>query len=1063
MTVKNLPWLFLGSFVALGAWAEEARLARFPAPSPDGSLVAFSWHGDLWLVPSQGGEAKRLTGDPGYDWGPVWDPRGGHLGFNSDRFGGDDVLVFSFREGQTRRLSFHEAQDVVQGFWGNQLVFVSRRHEAWNRKNAVYGVPLTGGTERVLSQVLALEAVPSPDGRFLALVRGGTPDWRRHYRGSANRDLWLLEFASGKLQRLTETPWDEDHVSWAGNTALVFRSDNGGEDRNVFRLDLATGEMTQLSFHSGGDVRYPKAAAGGNLVAYEFGDALWVVPADGAAPPRRLTIQVAADAVLEEWERAVLRDGAEEVLPSPDGTQVALVVRGDIYVTPRRGKELASIAGPATVRVTATAARERDLAWSPDGKALYYVSDRFGQYDIFRAEPQGASSFSKAPSFKETRLSDTPDDERHPQLSPDGKLLGFLVSRGSLVVAAADGSNPKRLFEHWGEVEFAFSPDSQWVAFTRDDENFNTDVFIIPVTGGTAVNVSQHPDEDLHPTWSPDGRRLYWTSRRHQRSYDIWAVYLTRADHERTPEEWVALFEEEEKTKKGEETKGDAQGKKRLKVVIDFEGIHERARAVTSLPGDEGELLVTPDSRNLVFVAAPEGQRDLYKVRFDGKELKRLTEGAGPSQLSFLREAKLVVYRGAKGTVESVGLDGKPGDPIRFEASFSVPKQTLRAQVFQEAWRELDRNFYDPAFHGYDWKAIGERYRDLATATLTDRDFEQVMRWMLGELNASHMGFRLPERRNGQPQDGYLGVEVDPAPDGRGVVVREVLPNTPAARVAVELRPGDRILAVEGEEVAPGRNFYALFRGLEGRTVRLRVASAQGERQVQVKLASLEDVRQARYRAWVKERRAIVERLSGGKLGYIHIQGMDEPSLEEFQRDLFAAANGKQGLLIDVRNNGGGWTTDYLMAMLCVRRHAWTVPRGMDPKLRGYPQDRLPLPAWTRPAAALCDEASYSNAEIFSWAFKTTKRGPLVGMTTFGAVISTGGTRLVDGSLLRLPFRGWFVAGSGVNMERQGCEPDVLVVQPPEQDMAKDRDAQLEKAVEVLLAQLPSDPALLPW
>jgi len=484
---------------------------------------------------------------------------------------------------------------------------------------------------------------------------------------------------------------------------------------------------------------------------------------------------------------------------------------------------------------------------------------------------------------------------------------------------------------------------------------------------------------------------------------------------------------------------------------------------VTSLPGDEGELLVTADSRTVVFVAQPEGQRDLYKVRYDGKELKRLTEGADPSQLAYLKEAKLVVYRGAKGTVESVNLEGKAGDPVKFEASFTVDKNALRAQVFQEAWRELARNFYDPSFHGYDWRAIGERYRSLAAAALTDRDFEQVMQWMLGELNASHMGFRLPEEGGRQARDGYLGVEVEPAADGRGVVVREVLPDTPAARVDMGLSPGDRILAVEGEEVAANRNFYALFQGLEGRTVRLTVASPKGERQVQVKLESLENVRQARYRAWVKERRALVERLSGGKLGYIHIQGMDEPSLEEFQRDLFAAANGKQGLLIDVRNNGGGWTTDYLMAMLHVRRHAWTVPRGMEPNLRGYPQDRLPLPAWTRPAAALCDEASYSNAEIFSWAFKTTKRGPLVGMTTFGAVISTGGTRLVDGSFLRLPFRGWFVAGSGINMERQGCEPDVLVFQPPEQDMAKEQDAQLAKAVEVLLAQLPPDPSQLPW
>ncbi|MCS7183323.1 MAG: S41 family peptidase [Thermoanaerobaculum sp.] len=1052
-----------------GVRSEEVRLPRFPAPSPDGQRIVFSWRGDLWVVSAGGGEATRLTADPAYDWGAVWDGDGKALAFASDRQGSDDVLLLSWAEGRTRRLSFHEASDLPQGFLAGNVVFLSRRHEAWNRKPAVYLVPQRGGTEKLLTRVLAQEAVPSPDGRHLALVRGGTPDSRRHYRGSANRDLWLMEVATGKLVQLTRTPWDEDHVSWAGDQALIFRSDQGGEDRNLFRLELADGRTLQLTHHSGGDVRYPKAAARGNLVAYEFGDGLFVVPADGQGKPRRLSINAAVDTLEDDTERVVLRDQASEVVPSPDGTQVALVVRGDVYVIPRRSREIAALAGNVTVRVTSTPGWERDVTWSPDSKALVYASDRFGQYDLFRAEPVSPGNFVKSSAFREVRLTATEVDERHPQFSPDGKLLGYLVGRGDLTVADANAKNPRTLFTHWSSVEFSFSPDGQWLAFSRDDEHFNSDVFIVPVTGGVPVNISQHPDEDVRPTWSPDGRRLYWLSRRHNRTMDLWAVYLTKLDHERTPEGWAALFEEEEKAGKKDdaakgEARGEAKGKPSVQVRIDFPGIHLRAQPVTNLPGDEGEFVLSPDSRTVVFVAEQDGQQDLFKVRFDGKELKRLTEqGANPSQLSFLKEAKLVVYRGAKGTVESVNLEGKAGDPMRFEALFTVSRKALRAQVFQEAWRELERNFYDPQFHGYDWHRIGQTYRPWAELAWADRDFEQVVNWMLGELNASHMGFRLGENDNGKVGTAALGVEVEPAPDGAGVVVTEVLEETPAAREEVGLKVGDRIVAVNGQPVKPETNFFSLLEGLARQPIRLTVASGTGEREVVVKAATVDAVRQARYRTWVKERRAIVERLSGGKLGYIHIQGMDAPSLEEFQRDLYAAAAGKQGLLIDVRNNGGGWTTDYLMAILNVRRHAWTVPRGMDPSLRGYPQDRLPLPAWTRPAAALCDEASYSNAEIFSWAFKTLKRGPLVGMTTFGAVISTGGARLVDGSFVRLPFRGWFVAGSGINMERQGCEPDYLVVQPPQQDMDKHQDAQLAKAVEVLLAQLPANPQELPW
>ncbi len=410
----------------------------------------------------------------------------------------------------------------------------------------------------------------------------------------------------------------------------------------------------------------------------------------------------------------------------------------------------------------------------------------------------------------------------------------------------------------------------------------------------------------------------------------------------------------------------------------------------------------------------------------------------------------------------NVSLEGKAGDPTPFAARVTYDRQAMRAQVFDEAWRELDSHFYDPAFHGNDWRALRDRYRPLALAASTRRDFDEAMNWMLGELNASHMGFR-PPRGKGAPSTGQLGVELEPAAGGRGVRITEVLPDTPASRVDVALQVGERIVAVNGRDLGPTDNFFAALTDTVGQRVRLRVAGEKGEREVALTPAKLSEARDARYLQWTRERRAIVDAHSGGRLGYIHIQGMDSPSLEDFSRELYAAANGKQGLLIDVRNNGGGWTTDYLMAILTVKRHAWTVPRDGDPKIKAYPQDRLPLPAWTRPAVTLCDEASYSNAEIFSWAFKTLRRGPLVGMPTFGAVISTGGAGLADGSWVRLPERGWFAADSGVPMENHGCPPDHLVAQPPEQDLAKDRDAQLEKAVEVLLAELPADPARLPW
>jgi tricorn protease len=1078
-----------GTLVAPFALAAALELPRYPAPSPDGTRIAFSWQGDIWVGPSSGGAAQRLTANPGYDHRPIWLGRGETLAFVSDREGSDDVFVVDSRGGTPRRLTFHESADTPQGQLGEDLVFVARRHEAWDRMQAIYRVPLAGGTERLSFPVLALEAVPSPDGRRVALVRGGSPAERRHYRGAANRDLWLLDVASGGMERLTRSEWDEDGVAWAGSDALVYRGDGGGRDRNLFRMDLASRSTVQLTRHEGADVRSPRTSADESVVAYELWDAIWVVPASGGGAPRRLAFDAPADALEPPVERETVRSDAAEVAVSPDGSQVALIVRGDLWVVQRRSKELASVAEAPTVQVTSTVARERDVAWSVDGTALYFSTDRHGQYDLYSVAAAGRSDgkLHRATAFIETRLTDTPEDERSPLPSPDGGSLAFTRGEGTLVVSGTDGANPHTVLEHWGPVAFSWSPDSRWLALAREDRWHNSDIWIVPAAGGRAVNVSQHPQDDVGPVWSPDGRRLYWLSKRHAGSIDVWFASLTRTDHERTPEDWLLLFEDE-KPAKADGTSGEpapageaatarapkeggkpgaaktGQRATARPVSIDLAGIHDRVRALTSLPGDEGAIAVAPDSRTVAFVAAPEGERDLYTVRWDGKELKRLTDnGSNPSQVAFASDGKSVFYRSGKGTVGNAALEGKAGDPTPFAARVATDRAAMRVQVFEEAWRELDRGFYDPRFHGENWRELRGRYRPLALAASSRRDFDDVMNLMLGELNASHMAFRPPGGRGERARTGALGAEVEPAPDGRGVKVIEVLPETPAARVEGGIAAGEIIVAVNGEEVGPRTNFFALLADTSGLRTRLRVAGEGGEREVIVTPAAQNRVRDARYAAWTRERRALVERLSAGKLGYVHIQGMNAPSLEEFQRDLFAAADGKQGLLIDVRNNGGGWTTDYLLAILSVKRHAWTVPRGADPDVKAYPQDRLPLPAWTRPAAALCDEASYSNAEIFSWAFKTLKRGPVVGMPTFGAVISTGGAELADGSFVRLPGRGWYVAGSGTNMEHNGCPPDHVVEQPPLEDMAKDRDTQLAKAVEVLLAELPADPALLPW
>jgi tricorn protease len=1073
MRSRFAPASVLSLILALPAAALEAPLPRHPAPSPDGSRIAFSWQGDLWLVPASGGEAKRLTAHPANERFPVWSGDGRLIAFASNRHGNNDVFVMPVDGSATpKRLTFASRDDVPDDFTPDDraVIFTSERAEGVKWGSQLWTVPLSGGTPALAQDAFGQHATHSPDGETLAFVRGQTKWTRRGYRGPANSDLWLRR-NDGTYVQLTEFDGTDDHPSWVDGGTLAFLSDRDGRN-NVYVLDVSSGTATQLSFHEGSAVRFPRASANGSVIAYEFEDVLWTVkPGDGE--PARLSIGVPADVVKNQVERKKASDGADELSVNSDGTAAAFIVGGDVFVTGIASKEDQEIAKPPTARLTRTPERERDLSWSPDGKALLFTSARNGNDDLYLAEPASEDTpWAEAFDFKLTRLTDSPAEENGAEFAPDGKRVAFIRGKGKLIVMPTAGGEGIVLLDHWAAPNYNWSPDGQWIAYSAPDEHFNSEIWIVSSSGGTRYNVSRHPDDDVAPRWSPDGRRLLWTARRVDNTFDVWGVWLTRADSERTPAQWLKEWngkgDDEEMEKKDDPAK-ETESPKLPHVTIEFDRLWERAERLTELKGDEGAARVSPDGKTVIFTAGHEGEDDLYSVRWDGEELTRLTkDGAEPEQYRFGPKGKTIFYLDGKGRIKRVKLDGKAGDPVPFEARYEVDLRLQREAVFDEAWRALNENFYDPGFHGVDWPAARERYRPWALEASTKEDFADIVNLMLGELNASHMGYYPPgtrgrARRSGD-NTGWIGVTWDPAAGGPGILVREVLPDSPAWRSDAALKAGERLLAVNGVDIRDDTNVFGLFVDTEGRRTSLKVRAADGvERTVVVQPVSFYVQDGLRYEEWVRERRRLTDEISAGRLGYIHIQGMNIPSFEEFERGLYAAADGKDGLLIDVRSNGGGWTTDYLMAVLMVKRHAYTVPRDADPSIRAYPQGRLPLSAWARPAVALCNQDSYSNAEIFSHAFKSLERGLLVGAPTFGAVISTGGMRTLDGALVRLPFRGWYVAPTGMNMENNAAVPDVVVWQPPAEDHSKTEDTQLRKAVEVLLADLTSDPRTGAW
>jgi len=669
------------------------------------------------------------------------------------------------------------------------------------------------------------------------------------------------------------------------------------------------------------------------------------------------------------------------------------------------------------------------------------------------------------------RLTDTAAEETGPTLAPDGVQLSYTRGRGTLIVAELRDEqlrNERVLIDGWASPSgVAWSPDSQWLAYSLEDLDFNSEVYIHAVDGSRApVNFTKHPKSDEDPVWSADGKKLGFLSSRNNGDSDVWFVWLRVEDWQRTQQDWEELEDEKGASDRNGKTDDGEDGEEQP-VEIDFERIHERLVQVTSLPGNESDLAVSDDGETFFFVSNRSGRadfdadQDLHSVKWDGTEMKALTTGGeSPFGVSLGPKGDYLYLGRSGGRLARIKAAGGKLESLPFSARMEIDYPQERRQVYWEAWRILDAGFYDPNFHGVDWQGLGNKYSAWALRSSTNRDFRDVFNMMLGELNASHLGLRGSDRAETQVErTGLLGIEIDPVDDG--VRVERVIPNSPADRTASRLGVGDVITEVEGTPVAGDVNFFSLLSDRVNEKTILTVQGSDGQ-QRQVIIRPTASLRGNLYEEWVRDRRALTERYSGGRLGYIHIQGMNWPSFERFERELVASGEGKDGIVIDVRYNGGGWTTDYLMAVLTVRQHAYTVPRGASDNLEAehmqfrsyYPYgERLPLAAWTKPAITLCNASSFSNAEIFSHAFKTLGLGTLVGEPTYGAVISTGGAGLIDGSFVRLPFRGWYVKATDENMENGPAVPDVIIETRPD-SRAEGEDAQLRAAVRALLEEI---------
>ncbi|MCX6358634.1 MAG: cation diffusion facilitator family transporter [Armatimonadetes bacterium] len=1024
------------------------RFARHPALSPDGRTLAFGYKGDIWTVPVTGGAAQRVTVHSAHDQLPAWSPDGKWLAFSSKREGNYDVYVIPAAGGTAKRLTYHSADDAVSGWSpdGAEILFASSREAT--RTTAIYAVNVKKGSSRLVrydDEPLG-NACMSQDGKLIACTRSGS--WtRKGYRGSSNSDLMLMTAAGAQGELLTRTPHNERWPLFAPDGKIIYYVSDQTGAANIYRRRLGEKPTEQVTRFTAGTIFYPSIARDGSAIAFERDFGIWRLDLK-TRELREIRVTAASDDRENSVRKTVYVNSVQEATLSPDGKQVAFIVHGEVFVQPASGGE--------AVRITDTPQREEDVTWSPNGKEVAFTSDRTGEPDIYIATVPGKET-RKLVGAKETA-------ECVPVYSPDGKQVLFL--RGGdgqeLCVIPAAGSDVKVVARGPSIGGHAWSPDGKWVTYhlvKSHSAGTIGSLHLLSMENGSDTDISRYPGVTADAQWSADGKTLAFQSNRSGKN-QVYSLSLKEMRWTYGADEGAAAAVRPVATRRRTSGEGGADAAAAppaapVKVVVDLEEIHTRPKQVTSSDTGTTSYAISPDGQTIWFFMSTLGRSDLWKAPAAGGASTRITQsGESGRAMQFSPDGSTIYWiaggqlkslptaSAAAAAPSSAAATGPVPSALSLTATMDLDMRAELTQMFDEAWRKMRDGFYDEKMHGCDWNALRERYRPVVADITYREDFYTLFSLALGELNASHTGISGARDSEGAATAAF-GVTFDDGFAGPGVKVATVVERTPAASVGGRLVPGDVVTAVDGAAVAHNEELYRLLADKSGKKLSLTVAADGKTRTVTMRPISGAAQRSLAYEHWVRERRGLTEKLSGGRFIYVHMNGMGVTQLEEFRRVALADAQGSDGLVLDLRFNGGGSVADEMFSIINNRVFGYRTLRGSPERLPA------PMPASTKPMVVLINGQSFSNAEVFPWGFRGLGLGKTVGVPTNGSVIGTGSTTLIDGSSLRMPAVGSFTL-DGKDMELNGCPADIEVELTPA-DIVENKDRQLEAAVAELL------------
>lgn len=1046
----------------------------YPVISPDGSKIVFTYKGDLYSVPINGGEAKRLTFHKAHDYQAVFSRDSKTIAFASDRHGNFDVYVMSSSGGSATRLTYHSNDEVPQSFsadsakvlfGGHRMDTAEHREHPSARFHELYSVSVDGGRIEQLS-TLHFEAlqVSQDGGQFIYQDYKGTEnEWRKHHRSAATRDIWSMDVNNGKHTQLTSFVGEDRNPVYSDNDNSIYYLSEQSGTFNVHKFSLneptKVEQITDFSLHP---VRFLSRA--NNTLVFSHHGELYTMK-DGANASK-LSLSIRTQDIANSTEMLPVGGEISDMAISPNGKEIAFISRGDVFVS--------STDGSFVKQITKTPEEEASVSFSPEGDYLIYASERDSKWSIFTATKARKQEpfFYAATLINESALVSNSSDNYQPKISPDGTQLAYvedrlsikvmtLANKKSVTVLPAD----KSIHFRDGDQHFSWSPDSKWILLQFNKLLNNADVAIVSASGDqTMRSIVSSGYYDATPKWVNNGKQIMWFSNREglksyatsgRSQYDVYSLFLTQQDWDKfqLSEDDFALLEaiEEAQNPSDDDEQKDKEDSKNddstdiSEIVIEWKNMDRRIARLTIHSSDLADAVLNKDADKLYYLSSFEDKYDLWETDLRTKETKKaMSLGAENGNLMW-DKAFENLYLLSDGNLSKLDLEAGSQEPIGIHEQMLVDHDAVRQASFDHVWLRTSKIFYEPTYHGIDWALMGKEYRPKVSHVATNFEFTHLLSEMLGELNVSHSGAR-DRSASGGDSTASLGIFYDVDHAANGIKITEVIADGPLDKAAFNVSAGDIITKIDGQVISDGIDWAKLLNHKAGKFVLLDVTGKKNaSSQITVKPISGEQQADLLYTRFVKTNEAEVLARSNGQLGYVHVPSMSDGPYRSIYDDMMGRFFDKKAMVVDARYNGGGDLVADL-AMFFTGESFLTYATASK-VAGGEPTSR-----YTKPVISLFNESMYSDGHCYASGYTDLNIGTSVGMPVPGTCSFAGWERLPMGVVWGVvPVSAKNKAGEW--LENNQTSPDIILKNLPGM-IDKGRDQQLERAIDELLKKI---------